>query len=705
MEESANPGFYSLTLKSSEEARLEQVFSSHCDSSKKMSLYDLLILSIEKRIVSNNCPLNTIASIFAQSAGDKPNLNKSRFFFAITLLARIMFPEEISPVEQMLTQILVDSMAGSSQTNLPRQDVITQSLFSDFVIRKFEFYHQACFHILQTYNSQNIQNRRKTVGLKQIKKKNLGITARNFLRYCRNSSTIPHLLNIESFQDCLKAVSPPQDKDEQLFYDNSILIKSYETDNNFFELAPLEPISGEPELRLHHIQLALGRIALECIKDSLEPQEKITVFFEHKLQLLPEANYGPGCDIVYADDDQSDASFSSIENHDQILADYNHKQIVSQKGLRDDKDLLEVIKFTPTIPTIEELIKLYDDDRVPNVPLLQKIEPQNPPPYALPPLLLKLPEPPDPKNDKKPMPQRQNKSGKKEETAADRLKFAPLPGSFPEKLPDVPRSENFLFLRNNLNSNPYPETAKKSLCNPGIKPCLIKEIFLPPPSPAEINTLIESAIVFQNNCNYSMALISLDKAKTKWLQFEKVEVLKPEIELFFEMTRGGIYESCEKDGLALGQYTYTKITSDKLPFNHPDRALVYCGLGSVLHHLGQSEVALRSFLMAKKIRERTIGGDTIDTAAVYNNIGVCFNELERFQEGYVYLELSEAIMDEILGPHHTRTLTVRQNIERIKRQSMIATPDYQVLWSKQMVDPNPKAKKKGKKKGKKKSKK
>ena len=541
--EEANPGFYSLTLKSNEEARLEQVFSSHCDSSNKMGLYEFIILAIEKRIVSNSCTLNTLSSIFMQSAGDKPNLNKSRFFFSITLLARVLFPDEISPVEHMLTQILVDPMAGSSQTNLPRQDKATQFLFSEPVIREFEAYHQACFHIMQVYNSQNIQNRRKTIGVKQIKSKNLGISARNFLRFCRNSSILPHLINIETFQDCLKAISPPQDKSEQLFYDTSMLIKCYETDLNFFEITTLDPIVGEPELNLYHLQMALGRIALESIKDVSEPVEKIAVLIQKKLKLLPELKYGPGCDVPYGEEQSSDASFSSVEDHDQILAQYEHRQIVSSKGLRDDKDLMDVIKHIPTIPTIEELTKMLDDDRVPAVPEQAQVVPENPPPYALPPVLFELPKPVEKDAGKKVVSQRQNKSGKKEETAADRLKFAPMPGSYVKQLPNVTRSEKFLPLRNNPNL--FPETMKKAVCNPGIPPVLIREIFVPPPSPPAINTLIESAIVFQNNCNFSMALMSLDKAKSTWLDKERVQILKPEIELFFEMTRGAIYESCD----------------------------------------------------------------------------------------------------------------------------------------------------------------
>ena len=617
------------------------------------------------------------------------------------LLARVLYSDDLNQVEQMLTRILVDPMAGSSFSNLPKQDETTRSLFTDKVIRQIESYEKAFHQILLLYNTQNIQNRRKTVGLKQIIEKNLGISARNFLRYCRICSLIPHTLNIESLQETIKAVCPPQDKEELSYYSNSILIKSYETDLNYFELFPLEPIPGEPTLTLYHLQLALGRIALENIKDSQDSNEKIMILFEEKLKLTQEFNYGPGCNVEYGVEAESDASFSSAEDHNEILQKYEHKQIVSQGNLRRDSDLSNVIKITPDIPTIEEIIKILDSDRVPDVPSEHIVVQKNPPPYLMPPTLFEIPKPVD-KNAKGPAP-RQNKPGKKEETASDRLKFAPMPGSFVQKVPNVTRSEKFLTVRNEKNI--FPETAKRSLCNPGIRPCLIREIFLSPPSPTSVNTLIESAIVFQNNGNFSMALTTLDKAKSTWLEVDRVENLRTEFDLFFEMTRGAIYESCEKDSLALGQYAQTKLISDKLPFTHPDRALVYCGLGSVLHHMENSDVALRCYLMAKKIRERTIGGNTVDTATVYNNIGVCFNKMTRFQEAYVYMELAEAILNSILGPHHTRTLTVRQNIERLKRESMLSTPEYDTLWSKEIADPFPKEKKRGKKKGKKKGKK
>ena len=50
------------------------------------------------------------------------------------------------------------------------------------------------------YNTENIENRRKVIGVKAVKSNNTGITARNFLRYCRAALIVPHLVNIETFQ-------------------------------------------------------------------------------------------------------------------------------------------------------------------------------------------------------------------------------------------------------------------------------------------------------------------------------------------------------------------------------------------------------------------------------------------------------------------------------------------------------------------------
>lgn len=123
------------------------------------------------------------------------------------------------------------------------------------------------------------------------------------------------------------------------------------------------------------------------------------------------------------------------------------------------------------------------------------------------------------------------------------------------------------------------------------------------------------------------------------------------------MSLGSVYESGGKDEIAISCYM-NAITEIELEYNHPDQAFPYCGLGSVFYHIDEPAWALRCFLKAREIRELRLGGDTVDTATVYNNLGCCMYLLERNQESKAYYELANAIMDAELGPQHERTLTV-----------------------------------------------
>jgi len=110
--------------------------------------------------------------------------------------------------------------------------------------------------------------------------------------------------------------------------------------------------------------------------------------------------------------------------------------------------------------------------------------------------------------------------------------------------------------------------------------------------------------------------------------------LRPEQELYFELSLGSIYESCGKDDIAMS--CYMKAKAIKLPADHPDQAFAYTCLGSVLYHIDEPAWSLRCYLKAREIRELCIGGDTVDTATVYNNIGCCMYALERNEESRAY---------------------------------------------------------------------
>ena len=148
--------------------------------------------------------------------------------------------------------------------------------------------------------------------------------------------------------------------------------------------------------------------------------------------------------------------------------------------------------------------------------------------------------------------------------------------------------------------------------------------------------------------------------------------LRPEQELYFDLSLGSIYESCGKDDIAMS--CYMRAREIKLAYNHPDEAFAYCGLGSVLYHIDEPAWALRCYLKARQIREERLGGDTVDTATVYNNLGACMFFLERNQECKAYFELANAIMEAELGCNHERTLTSSRNLIKASRTALNIVP-------------------------------
>jgi hypothetical protein len=54
-----------------------------------------------------------------------------------------------------------------------------------------------------------------------------------FLKLARVNYLIPHMFNVESLQEFMKATIPPMTGDEYSFFENNEIIKTYETDKNY----------------------------------------------------------------------------------------------------------------------------------------------------------------------------------------------------------------------------------------------------------------------------------------------------------------------------------------------------------------------------------------------------------------------------------------------------------------------------------------
>ena len=168
-------------------------------------------------------------------------------------------------------------------------------------------------------------------------------------------------------------------------------------------------------------------------------------------------------------------------------------------------------------------------------------------------------------------------AGKKDEKPKPPTKWAGPPVPQPATTLDLMRE-----CQNELQRD-YPMSLKQDSCNTGVMPTIIKEVFMPPEAPSTVATLMESALVYQNSANYKMAVHSLEQARDEWRALispaqkevakdatsaKTVTYLRPEQELYFELSLGSIYESCGKDDIAIS--CYMKALRIKLAVNHPD---------------------------------------------------------------------------------------------------------------------------------------
>jgi hypothetical protein len=146
--------------------------------------------------------------------------------------------------------------------------------------------------------------------------------------------------------------------------------------------------------------------------------------------------------------------------------------------------------------------------------------------------------------------------------------------------------------------------------------------------------------------------------------------LKDEVNLFFWSELASLHTAIRQDELAVRLLWRGKRNADGLPQNHPDKATVWAGLGRVAFHHDEFDLAARSFLRVRFIREATIGGDTVESATSYNNVAVSLMAISRDREAVAYLQLSTALFRHLLGEQHPRTLTSERNLSKAKSGNM-----------------------------------
>lgn len=160
---------------------------------------------------------------------------------------------------------------------------------------------------------------------KEIAEKNMGVKFGAFLKFCRDNHLIPHMFNIESLQEIVKATVPPISQAEYQYFEESKMMKTYEESSS--KNYHYEPSPGEPEMVFHEFVFVLGRIAESTISitDTDDPsiEEKLRILFVEKLSLrkveveeVLKKNYS-----LIEPDAQSDSSYEEESEEEYVAID------------------------------------------------------------------------------------------------------------------------------------------------------------------------------------------------------------------------------------------------------------------------------------------------------------------------------------------------------------------------------------------------
>ena len=219
-----------------------------------------------------------------------------------------------------------------------------------------------------------------------------------------------------------------------------------------------------------------------------------------------------------------------------------------------------------------------------------------------------------------------------------------------------------------LTKNNVKNTFKEIISNAKVYPSLIHEaLILPQILPDRIKELIIESYKDHIAGNTEYAIRRLERAEFFLRNFKLPN--EPQIDLFFALTFGSFYQELNLNVQAIKYYYIARMISDKFRSDNPDNALVYSFFGSIFLDLKEFEWAFRCFQFAKEQREKIIGGDTLDTAAIYNNMGVVAFYMESFLPSKNYLNLAYEITRSILGLGHPRTLYIKSNLAKLSQLS------------------------------------
>lgn len=509
--------------------------------------------------------------------------------------------------------------------------------------------------VFAKYLPESLAQQKVAVTWKEVEDSGRRLPLLCLLRFLMVKYLIPDYIEPEQLQELVQEVIKPRGQKEIEFYNAKTFLTAAE-DPNFTKM-PYNAVEGEPQLFYHEFQLVLGRLALypsAATQDkNLTSLEKVSDFFVERLGFA-RAKDG----LQALEKGESDVEFEEemFIDSDEYVEDADIDDPYRKMELLEQRRQEAMKKYHIEV-NYEEIEKELND--LPPVPPQPEVKPSEPIPVKD----LKVAQLGKVKS-RKPVEETKKEQKikitvkkpmlRRGEAPPKPIKFAPKPEPYPDA--------TLKAVRNYIKSSEEPvikQCTKNKLCNSYVAACLIKEVYFPPEAPLPVATLIESANVYLSTEEYELAVGTFEEAREMWKREFTGGSFKTEYDLFFELSIANVLESAGHDEIALVKYISAKnVSSRGLPSHHPDVAIPYCGVASVLYHMEEYTLSLRSYLKAKEIREECIGGNTVDTATTYNNLGCCMLALGRYQEANAYFLLAHAILQMELGPMHERTMTV-----------------------------------------------
>ena len=240
--------------------------------------------------------------------------------------------------------------------------------------------------------------------------------------------------------------------------------------------------------------------------------------------------------------------------------------------------------------------------------------------------------------------------------------------------------ERYLGKKNikSLTNRFIKKTMKEILPNTKVFPTIIKEILsLPENLPQKSMELVVMSLEDRVNGDYEKAIKRLEKAQ-EFLP-KDINKINWQTELYFNLTLGSLYEAMDLNFQTIKYFSEALHNHEKLISFSPDNALPFSFIGEFFIKMKEYEWALRCYTKAKMIREETIGGDTIDTATIYNNLGVAAFCLESYLPANGYFMMAYEIYKNLMGINHMRTIIIKENLSKLKNMNFNKDVEFKTL--------------------------